>query len=213
MIFDLDGTLVDSLRDLSDAVNHVLGELRLPPHDLDAYRRFIGDGASMLVRRALGEHAQELHAEALDRFRARYFGRPVVHTAPYPGVEALLASLWERAVPTAVLSNKPHAATVAVVDALFPGHRFVRVLGEREGVPRKPDPSAALELARAFGVPPREVALVGDTQNDVATARAAGMLAIGARWGFRPEEVESADVVASDAGELRAWLEREAAIE
>ncbi|MBZ0120897.1 MAG: HAD hydrolase-like protein, partial [Sandaracinaceae bacterium] len=74
VIFDLDGTLVDSLRDLSDAVNHVLGELRLPPHDLDAYRRFIGDGASMLVRRALGEHAQELHAEALDRFRARYFG-------------------------------------------------------------------------------------------------------------------------------------------
>ncbi len=192
VIFDLDGTLVDSLRDIADAMDHVLDELELPRRTRDEYERFVGEGARLLVRRSLGDRA-DLEDEALAAFRARYATRMLVHTKPYPGVEAMLASLGQRGVPTAVLSNKPHDATRKIVAALFPAHRFVDVLGHREDAPRKPDPTSAFELARAMGVAPSEVCFVGDTATDVETALGAGMIPIAVLWGMRTrEELERA---------------------
>lgn len=191
-IFDLDGTLVDSLRDIADAMDHVLDELGLPRRSHAEYERFVGDGARMLVRRALPDRA-DLEDTALASFRARYFARLIVHTRPYDGVEALLGALADRAIPTAVLSNKPHAATQAIVRQLFPAHPFVEVLGHRDDHPRKPDPASAFELARALGLSPSSILFVGDTPVDVETARAAGMIPVGVLWGMRARaELEGA---------------------
>jgi phosphoglycolate phosphatase len=208
VIFDLDGTLVDSLRDIADAMDHVLGELGLPRHTHEQYARFVGEGARILVRRALGERL-DLEEEALAALRARYSSRSLVHTRPYPGIEALLDELAHRSVPTAVLSNKPHAATVQVVGTLFPRHPFALVLGDRAGHPRKPSPESAFEIARAFGLAPGEVLFVGDTAIDVGTARAAGMIAVGVEWGMRPRaELERAGAarVITAPGELLTLL-------
>lgn len=192
VIFDLDGTLVDSLRDISEAMDHVLDGLGLERRSPTEYERFVGDGARLLVRRSLGARV-DLEDEALAAFRARYLARLLVHTRPYPGVEELLASLAGHAIPTAVLSNKPHDATVKIVRALFADHPFTAVLGQRDEAPRKPDPTSAFEIARAMRLPTSEIVLLGDTPVDVATARAAGMIPIGALWGMRSrDELEAA---------------------
>ncbi|HJL15312.1 MAG TPA: HAD family hydrolase [Sandaracinaceae bacterium LLY-WYZ-13_1] len=185
IVFDLDGTLVDSLNDIAAALSHVLGELDLPARDRAAVESFVGDGARMLVRRALGDAAVRWEDEALARFRARYLANLTVHTRPYEGVTPMLEALAARGVPTAVLSNKPHDATVRVVEALLPAHPFVAVRGHREGTPKKPAPDAALELAAAMGCPPETLWLVGDTPVDVETARAAGMEPVAVTWGMR----------------------------
>lgn len=208
VIFDLDGTLVDSLRDIADAMDHVLDELGLPRHAHADYERFVGDGARILVRRALGERA-DLEDEALAAFRARYFARLLVHTRAYPGIDALLDELAQRGTNTAVLSNKPHLATVQIVRALFPHHPFVLVLGQRDEGPRKPDPSSAFELARAMGLAMNDVLFVGDTPIDVATARAAGMIPVGVLWGMRSrEELEQAGAhhIVAEPSEILALL-------
>lgn len=209
MIFDLDGTLIDSLDDIADAMDHVLDGLGLPRRTRDEYERFIGEGARLLVRRSVGGRA-DLEDEAFAAFRARYSSRLLVSTRPYPGVEELLASLAARGAPTAVLSNKPHDATVKIVRALFPDHPFVLVLGHREDTPRKPDPTSAFEIARAMGLAPRDVLFVGDTAVDVATARAAGMVPIGVLWGMRSrEELEAAGAthLIAEPGELARLLD------
>lgn len=192
VIFDLDGTLVDSLTDIGAAMDQVLDELGLPRRARDEYARFVGDGARLLVRRALGARI-DLEDEALAAFRARYLAQMTAHTRPYPGIEELLQELGARAIPTAVLSNKPHAATVELVRALLPSHRFALVRGLCDEQARKPSPDGALEIARELGTPSREVLFVGDTPVDVQTARAAGMVAIGVLWGMRPrQELERA---------------------
>ncbi len=213
VIFDLDGTLVDSLDDIAAAMDHVLDGLELPRRSRAEYERFVGDGARMLVRRALGARV-DLEDRALAAFRVRYFARMTVHTRPYPGIEALLSELSARGVPTAVLSNKPHAATVALVRALVPSHRFVAVLGHRDGHERKPSPSSAFEIARAMGRPPRDVYFVGDTAVDLETARAAGMIAVGVLWGMRPRaELERAGAahLVTEPQDLLALLDAEPA--
>jgi phosphoglycolate phosphatase len=184
VIFDLDGTLVDSLDDIAAAMDHVLDTLELPRRTRAEYERFVGDGARLLVRRALGGRV-DLEDEALAAFRARYVARMTVHTRPFAGIEALLAELAARGVRTAVLSNKPHAATVQLVRALFPTHAFVAVLGQRDEHERKPSPDGAFEIARAMGEPPRGIHFVGDTPVDMETARAAGMIPVGVLWGMR----------------------------
>lgn len=209
VIFDLDGTLIDSLDDIADAMDHVLDGLGLPRRTRDEYERFIGEGARLLVRRSVGGRA-DLEDEAFAAFRARYSSRLLVSTRPYPGVEELLASLAARGAPTAVLSNKPHDATVKIVRALFPDHPFVLVLGHREDTPRKPDPTSAFEIARAMGLAPRDVLFVGDTAVDLATARAAGMIPIGVLWGMRSrEELEAAGAahLIAEPGELARLLD------
>jgi phosphoglycolate phosphatase len=192
IVFDLDGTLVDSLGDIADAMNHALVQVGAPSHPLSAYHRFVGDGVDALVRRALGPERAGLHASALAAYRARYADHFADRTAPYPGVAALLAGVAARGLPMAVLSNKPDPATREVVARLLPDARFRVVRGERPGVPRKPDPAGALEVVAALGVAPGEALLLGDTDVDVRTALAAGLVPVGALWGFR------------DAAELRA---------
>jgi len=188
LILDLDGTLADTLDDLTAAVNHVLASLGLPARTRDEIRSFIGEGAASLVRRALPPSHTHLGDAALAAFRARYAAHLVEATRPYPGIPEALAALEARGLPLAVLSNKPQPLTEALVRALFPGVRFACVFGERPGLPRKPDPTSALLVAEALGLPPSQIALVGDGATDVGAARAAGMHAIGATWGFRPRE-------------------------
>ncbi len=204
VIFDLDGTLVDSLDDLADALNHVLAARGFPTHSRQAVEDFVGEGARRLVARAAPEGADV--DRLLAEYRARYAEHLVVRTRPFDGIDALLAELARRGVPTAVLSNKPHELTVRVVAALFPAHPFTGVLGERDGGPRKPDPASALALAASLAPP---IALVGDTPVDVATARAAGLVPIGVAWGMRPPALlrdAGAEVVLDRPAALLAWL-------
>ncbi|HEU4407833.1 MAG TPA: HAD family hydrolase [Polyangiaceae bacterium] len=194
-LFDLDGTLVDSLADIAGAMNEALGEAGAPTHAPEAYRRFVGEGVDVLARRAAppaiaGDDARR--AALVARYQAIYAGRLTRETRPYPGVPELVASLRARGLPLGVLSNKPDPATRLLVAALFPAGSFAAVRGQRPGVPRKPDPGAALALAAELGREPAEIAFVGDTSVDVRTARAAGMLAVGVRWGFRPDELGEA---------------------
>ncbi|MCU0674871.1 MAG: HAD family hydrolase [Myxococcota bacterium] len=209
IVFDLDGTLVDSLEDLAVAMNDVLREAGQPEHPIDAYRHFIGWGAADLVRRAApdGDHAALLegfrrryHREGLDRPRLTPRTSDEGASRPYDGIPELLRELVARRVPLAVLSNKPHPATVAVVARFFPEIPFVAVVGARDGVPHKPDPTAALEIAEALGVPGSACAFVGDTEVDVQTALNARMTPIGVAWGFRAASL-------ADAGAVRVIAE------
>lgn len=193
VIFDLDGTLADSLADIGEAMNEMLASHGLPTHGLDAYKTFVGEGVENLTRRALPEEQRGELARYLDDYRARYARRLANQTRPYPGVPELLDALVERKLALAVLSNKRDDFTVELVRQLFSRWPFRVVRGERAGTPRKPDPTAALEVAAELGVAPAHVAFVGDTAIDIKTARAAGMLAVGVTWGFRPErELEAA---------------------
>jgi phosphoglycolate phosphatase len=190
IVFDLDGTLVDSLEDLAVAMNDVLREAGQPEHPIEAYRHFIGWGAADLVRRA-APNAD--HAALLSSFGRRYHGEAHGHASrPYAGIPELLRTLVARKIPIAVLSNKPHAATVAVVARFFPEIPFVAVVGAREGSPHKPDPTTALEIAETLGVPASACAFVGDTEVDMQTAKNARMKPIGVAWGFRAETLTNA---------------------
>lgn len=186
-IFDLDGTLVDSLEDIADATNAVLQRLGLPTHPVDAYRAFVGEGVEVLVRRAAPEatRTDEDLARLAAKVRAEYAAHYADKTRPYPGVPEALQELGRRGLRLAVLSNKPHDGTLRVVEALLGQIAFEAVLGARDGVPKKPDPSGALEIASQLGLPPTQFLYVGDTNIDMATARAAGMHAVGVTWGFR----------------------------
>lgn len=192
VIFDLDGTLIDSLRDIADALDHVLAERNLPQPSYAEVERMVGDGARILVRRALGERL-DLEEEVLTAFKARYFANLTVHTRPYEGIEALLTALKERGTPMAVLSNKPHPATASLVAALFPEVPFIEVRGAREEHLKKPCPTVALEIADRMELAPEAILFVGDTAIDVETAARARMTSVGVLWGMRPrEELERA---------------------
>jgi len=187
IIFDLDGTLIDSLGDLADSMNATLASMGFPTHPQEPYRRFVGDGMVTFARRALPADAVEEVTvdEAVRRMRQEYARRWTDTTRPYPGVSELLAGLEKRGLKTVVLSNKPDSATRELVKALLGGHRFQRVLGARPEVPLKPDPTAALEICRALGVLPPMTLFLGDTDIDVETGRRAGMVTVGVTWGFR----------------------------
>lgn len=189
VLFDLDGTLLDTLQDLGDAMNRVLDRRGYSTHPVESYRWFVGEGARTLVERALpperrGE--QEIDS-ALADYRADYTVNWKVATKPYDGIPELLAELSRRGLVLGVLSNKPHAMTVKCIEGCFPETRFQALLGQREEVAKKPDPAGAHEAARLMGCEATEVLYVGDTATDMETARAAGMFALGATWGFRPE--------------------------
>jgi len=190
VIFDLDGTLLDTLDDLADSMNAVLGRLGFPAHEADAYKYFIGDGMVNLARRALppDRRDEELVQSVVLSMEEEYALSWDAKTGPYPGVPELLEALEVRGKGMSVLSNKPDGFTRTMVAHFFPGRTFAFVHGARDGVPRKPDPQAALEIAVGMDVPPRDICYLGDTATDMKTARAAGMLAVGALWGFRDEE-------------------------
>ena len=184
VLFDLDGTLVDTLDDIAEAMNHALAAHDLPIHPPDAYRALVGEGVARLVERALPADRAELHGPVTEALGAYYVEHMLDHSRPYPGVPELLDELVRRGVPMAVLSNKPDAATRWMVDRILGEWPFAAVAGEG-AVARKPDPGGAIEIAARVGVDPREWLYLGDTSTDMITAVAAGMFPAGALWGFR----------------------------
>jgi phosphoglycolate phosphatase len=211
VIFDLDGTLADTIADLGAAINVSLARRDLPLHDLSEYRHMIGDGFRLLVMRALPpEDRRETMIEELREEAMAYYGEHCLdRTTPYPGMPELVAALAARGVARAVLSNKPNELSRKVVDGLFAAGSFAIVRGETAAFPRKPDPTSALDIVARLGVSPAETLYLGDSDVDMATARAAGMTALGAAWGFRGASelnAAGADAVLAKPGELLKYL-------
>lgn len=190
VLFDLDGTLLNTLEDLADSMNAVLRGHGFPEHPVDAYRYFVGEGTEQLVRRTLpgGEPETELVRRCLLDLEAEYGRRWAAKTRPYPGVPELLDALEARGLPKAVFSNKPDPFTRLTVSRLLASWRFHPVRGARPEVPRKPDPAGALAIAAELGAAPATCLYIGDTSTDMQTATAAGMYPVGATWGFRTAE-------------------------
>jgi len=187
ILFDLDGTLLDTLEDIGNAVNRVLSAHQFPTHPIDAYRMFAGEGEVILVTRALPEDKrdQETLRCCLEAYRADYNRNWHVKTKPYDGVTDMLNALTERGLKRAVLSNKPHELAQRCVAKLLPNRGFDVILGQRDGVPLKPDPTAALEVVHTLDISPADCLCLGDTAVDIQMAFRAGMLPVGALWGFR----------------------------
>lgn len=187
VLFDLDGTLLDTLEDLATAANRVLTDRDLPIHPVAAYRTFVGDGLQTLMERILPEEQRDpaIVRDAMAAFERVYAAQWRVRSAPYPGIASLLDCLTAQGVQLSILSNKPDAFTRLCVQQLLPDWNFYPLLGQRPGVPKKPDPTAALEIARLLDLQPSSVLYVGDSGVDMHTARSAGMDAVGVLWGFR----------------------------
>ena len=186
VIFDLDGTLLDTIEDIAQTMNLVFGRRGYPFFSIEDCMRMVGDGMEVLVRRALpcGSDDEALMGEIVQEYREAYSRAWRDHSRPYPGVLDLLEGLKARGVRSAVLSNKSHPFTETMTRELLP-FDFEIVRGALPGVPFKPDPSAALRIASEMDVPPAGFVFVGDTDIDMETARAAGMYPAGALWGFR----------------------------
>ncbi len=185
VIFDLDGTLVDSLRDLAESVNYALKQVSLPAHSVESYKLRVGDGAVKMISRSLPESQQNLAARVLDIQQAYYREHICDYSQPYPGIPEALGELRRRSIRLAVLSNKPDPLTQMLVERLFGGNTFELVRGHRPEFAHKPDPGSALALAEAMNISPSQIAFVGDTAMDIQTAQNAGMIPIAVTWGFR----------------------------
>ena len=216
VLFDLDGTLIDTLEDLAAAVNHALGLRGCPLHSLTEYRQMVGHGVRNLVMQALPPELQADEREidaALSDFKAYYTAHIDVHTRPYPGMQELLRDLHAVGVRMAVASNKFQAGTEKLVREFFPEIPFVAILGNREGYPLKPDPEIVEEALRSASVIPdsdlvsRENAvLVGDSNTDMQTAANGGIPAIAVGWGYRPMGPSEDHRYAGSVTELRTLL-------
>ncbi len=202
VLFDVDGTLLDTLQDLADSVNAVLIRSAYPPHDADAYRYFIGDGSTELARRALPESVRDaVDLDAMvQTIDEEYTRRWAVHTHPYPGIPTLLTAISRLGLKQCVLSNKKQSFTGMTLAHFLPEHHFDIVIGAQPGLPRKPDPTTALYIARQVKVNPADFIYVGDTATDMQTAAAAGMYPVGVLWGFR----DAAELLNSGAAVLAA---------
>jgi len=188
VLFDLDGTLADTLADLANATNWALGELHCPTHSVDSYRYKVGDGVRELCARALPADRQDLLNDTVRLMRARYNEHGFELTRLYPGISELIAALTGRRYRLAVLSNKPEDFTKGMIAHYFQPSPFAVVRGQLPNVPLKPDPTAALQIARELGVAPTRWLYVGDTNTDMRTATAASMTPVGALWGFRDRQ-------------------------
>ena len=209
VLFDLDGTLADTLADLANATNWALQQVGCPTHPTDSYRYKVGDGAHELCARALPLDKQELADRVLRLMRQRYDEHCFDLTRLYPGIPELVSALMDRHLNIAVLSNKPDDFTNRVIAHYFQPSPFAIVRGQLPNVPLKPDPTAAVRIAQELGIPPAHWLYLGDTNTDMNMARAAGMHPIGALWGFRDraELVDSgAEHVIATPHELLALL-------
>ena len=207
-IFDLDGTLLDTISTITYYVNLTLVGEGVEPITEQECKIFVGDGARLLIRRALASRGitdTDYAERVLRKYSAAYDSDPYHLTRVYPGITETVTELRRAGIRLGVLSNKPHSATVQVIESFFDGE-FDFVLGAREGVPLKPEPTAALSLAGEMGASPTEVAFIGDTSVDILTAKNMGAaLAVGVLWGFRTEDelaAAGADRVISEPAEL-----------
>jgi len=190
VIFDLDGTLLDTLADLSDSMNSVLERMSLPTHHLSDYKILVGRGMRNLVTSALppemrtGEIIEQCYTAMFDEYGRRWDKK----TRPYEGIEELLTELGSKRIRMAILSNKLDTLTQLVVQKYLAKWNFEAVFGEREGVPRKPDPAGLFEIAGIMNITPAEILCLGDSGSDMTAAINAGMYPAGAQWGFRGRE-------------------------
>ena len=188
IVFDLDGTLLNTIADLAEATNYALQRCGYPTHDTDAYRYFVGNGINKLFERALPE--TERNETNILRIRSFFIPYYNIHNAdlsrPYPGIPHVLETLQAEGISLAVASNKYQEATEKLIRHYFPQIGFVRIFGQREGVPTKPAPSIVFEIMQAAGASPEDTAYIGDSCVDMQTGQNAGVETIGASWGFRP---------------------------
>jgi phosphoglycolate phosphatase len=190
VLFDLDGTLLDTLEDLAHAANAALSACGHPTHSVPAYRMLVGAGVRKLFERALpsGRVTPAEIERCAAVFREAYGKGWNIRTRPYDGIDDMLEQVAQRGLAMAVLSNKPDDFTQTCVREYFPDVPFALVLGEKPGVPPKPDPTGARHIVAVLGISPEEFLYLGDTSIDMETARLAGMRPVGALWGFRSQE-------------------------
>jgi phosphoglycolate phosphatase len=202
VIFDLDGTLLDTLEDLVDAANATLARFGFPGHSPAAYRYFVGDGLTTLIERIVPSQnrSQPEITACMDTFLQLYGQGWDVKSRPYAGIIEMLQQLRQAGLQLGVLSNKPHAFTQLCVQRFFAADVFDFVFGQREGVPKKPDPTGAKEIADLMRLQPQQILYVGDTATDMQTGNRAGMLTMGVLWGFR----ERRELEESKAGTIIA---------
>ena len=210
-IFDLDGTLLDTVADLANATNYALSLCGYPTHPTEAYYQFVGNGINMLFFRALPEEART--EESVMRIRSLFVPYYNEHNAddsrPYPGITELLNTLQERGIALAVASNKYQQATHKLVTHFFPHIHFSAIYGQREGIPVKPDPTIVFDILRDTGITRENTMYIGDSGVDMLTARNAEVESIGVTWGFRDEEElceNGACHIVSQADEILALI-------
>ena len=204
VLFDLDGTLVNSLSDLAASTNFALTKFGFPTHETEKYKYFVGDGMAKLIERALPEDKRDMETiyTTLDIFMKHYRAHYVDKTVPYDGISELLDKLT--GVKKAVISNKADEMVIPLTKKLL-GDRFDIVCGKREGYPTKPDPTLTLEIIEKLGVASNECIFVGDSGMDMAVAKNSGCVALGVLWGFRSEEellLNGADYIAKKPAEI-----------
>jgi phosphoglycolate phosphatase len=211
VIFDLDGTLLDTLEDIADSTNSILAQRNFPTHDLDDYRRYVGDGLTMLIKRALPEEKRTVTTinQCLQAFRDEYALNWNNKTKPYPGIYEMLSALTARQVKLAVLSNKPDDFTKRCVPEYFSQWPFDMVKGLNDCTPPKPDPTGARQIAAHLNIKPSEILFLGDSGADMKTAISAEMVPIAALWGFKPRkelEHEKVQAFIEHPNELLAFV-------
>ena len=190
VIFDLDGTLLDTIEDIALCFNSIMEGHGFPVFTMDEYKLLVGVGAENVIHSIVPKEkiTEALVKECLSEFKAVYASGCQVHTKPYPNIEHLLQALNEMGIKCAVLSNKPHDATVQCIQYYFPKIPFYSVMGKGEDTPLKPDPLIALKILESMQVSPKECVFLGDTAVDMQTAVNAGTFPVGALWGFRSED-------------------------
>ena len=190
-IFDLDGTLLDTVKALTYTTNLVLAQFGYGPVGEDHMKRFVGDGYKMQMERALrfaGDENLDHYEESLSLYMELFAKHCLYEVKPYEGIRELLEGLKEKGILTGVLSNKPHARTVENIETIFGKGYFDAVLGEQPGVAKKPDPAGVRQILKQFGAKPEECLYFGDTNTDMKTGLGAGLITVGVTWGFRPKE-------------------------
>lgn len=213
VIFDLDGTLADTIASIAWCGNRALARFGLPSFTEAEYKRFVGDGAAMLVRRALlaaGDGKLSRFDEVYQEYRDIFSRDCMYQVKPYEGIVPLLSELKKRGIRIAVLSNKPDADSRHVVEELFGKGYFDHVQGQAEGIPRKPDPAGVYRIMEAFGMRAEDFLYVGDSCVDMRTGKAAGLFTVGVLWGFRDRaelEENHADAVIARPEELLSFLD------
>lgn len=211
IIFDLDGTLLDSLDDIADSANRALAEMGMATHPSAAYRYFVGNGLKTLVERIVPTHTPEPEkGQVMRLFKERYDDNWKTKTCLYPGVRTMIDWLVKHKTNINVLSNKPDNFTRLCVKEYFPDLPFNLVFGQREGVPLKPHPQAVFEIIEKNGILPEASLFVGDTAVDIKTGKAAGIKTVGVTWGFRRKDelIEAgADSIISNPAELKSYVD------
>lgn len=189
IIFDLDGTLIDSLTDIAMSMNKVLIEFGYPSYKIEEYNYFLGDGALVLTQNVLPKNSsQEQIQKVVQRFKEVYDLNVYDNTQPYDGILQLLKKLENEEIKLGILSNKPHEFTLKYAQKFFSHLNFEEIHGQKEHINKKPDPTGAINIANNFNLKCEEIFYVGDTSTDMKTASNANMKSIGVTWGFRPKE-------------------------